>query len=462
MEKVFLILERLFKFFASLKLAVIIIVGLGVISAVGTVYEARYDAQYAQKVVYHSVWMYLLMALLCVNLINVMIDRLPWKKHHTGFILAHVGIIVLIAGSLVTRIWGVDGSVAIDIGESNRYVMLPDTQLTVHSSFGTGSYELIYRSEVDFLLRPPRPDRDVINLGGRKLVLKDYYHYATVEDKIIPTDDPGDAPALRIQLQNENVNLTEWLLRDRRMEYDVLDLGPAQVILTELPYNYTEGNILLLRPSEGGRVSYTVYTESQGGIQNSGVIEQGQMAEVGWMGLELRLLRYMPNARRIFEFNQVDRPTTRTTSVLRVEFDGREHWLALNASVRVFTNTNMFILSFSNKRIDLGFEIFLEEFTVGRYPGTQRAASYASDVVIPDLGPWHISMNEPLKYQGYTFYQASFQENEMGEATTSILSVNKDPGRFWKYLGSFLIVLGTTVMFYFKRYRSKIFGVPRS
>ena len=64
-------------------------------------------------------------------------------------------------------------------------------------------------------------------------------------------------------------------------------------------------------------------------------------------------------------------------------------------------------------------------------------------------------MNQPLKYNGYTFYQASFQENEKGEATASILSVNRDPGRWVKYLGSFLIVLGTIIMFYFKRRQRK-------
>jgi cytochrome c biogenesis protein ResB len=67
-------------------------------------------------------------------------------------------------------------------------------------------------------------------------------------------------------------------------------------------------------------------------------------------------------------------------------------------------------------------------------------------------------MNNPLKLNGFTFYQASFQENKQGQATTSILSVNRDPGRWMKYLGSLFIVLGTVVMFYFKRYRLKIFA----
>ena len=84
-----------------------------------------------------------------------------------------------------------------------------------------------------------------------------------------------------------------------------------------------------------------------------------------------------------------------------------------------------------------------------------RAASYESDVKVIKEGvegkKTTISMNEPLKYNGFTFYQSSFQQDEMGRPTMSILSVNHDPGRPWKYLGSLLIVLGIIHLFYFKR-----------
>ena len=59
-----------------------------------------------------------------------------------------------------------------------------------------------------------------------------------------------------------------------------------------------------------------------------------------------------------------------------------------------------------------------------------------------------ISMNEPLDYQGYTFYQSSFQEDEMGKPIASVLSVNYDPGRWIKYIGSLLIVFGAIHLFY--------------
>ena len=42
-------LDRLFKMLISLKTAVFIILGLALVSAVGTIYETLYDSNYAQK-----------------------------------------------------------------------------------------------------------------------------------------------------------------------------------------------------------------------------------------------------------------------------------------------------------------------------------------------------------------------------------------------------------------------------
>ena len=69
-----------------------------------------------------------------------------------------------------------------------------------------------------------------------------------------------------------------------------------------------------------------------------------------------------------------------------------------------------------------------------------------------------ISMNEPLKYAGYTLYQASFSKEE-GRPPLSIFSVNRDAGRWLKYLGSLTIVLGAALMFWMNpHYWAILFG----
>lgn len=460
MKKWTLLFEKLFQFLASLKLAVIVILALGILSAIGTIYEAQYDAQYAQKVIYHSPVMYFVMALLCVNLFNVMVDRWPWKPHHAGFVLAHIGIIVLILGSLVTKLFGIDGSMAIDIGQKNRYVMLPDTEFSIYSSFGSGSWELMHKEKTDFFLNPPQESPRQFKIGSNEVKIKDYYHYARVEQSLVASEDKNDGPAFRLQLQNANVNLTQWLKRDYKNEFDALELGPARIVVSESKYTYKDGNEVVLKPIRGtAKFEYFIYTKSKGGLTAKGAAEAGDAIDLGWMGLQMRILKYLPQARDDIRFIQIDKPAgPQTVSALLVHFNNKDYWLALNSNVRVFTDSQVFMLSFHNQRIDVGFEIELKNFTVGRYQGTMRAASYASDVIAEGFGPAHISMNDPLKYNGFTFYQASFQEDDMGRPTASIFSVNRDPGRWIKYLGALFIVLGTVFMFYFKHYRVKIFG----
>jgi hypothetical protein len=109
-------------------------------------------------------------------------------------------------------------------------------------------------------------------------------------------------------------------------------------------------------------------------------------------------------------------------------------------------------IQFTRRRLSLPFFIFLEKFNIGTDPGTTKAASYQSDVIVKDTQNGvekkaDISMNEPLKYGGYTFYQASYSMEE-GRPPVSVFAVNFDPGRQIKYLGSIIMIAGILIMFY--------------
>ena len=89
-------------------------------------------------------------------------------------------------------------------------------------------------------------------------------------------------------------------------------------------------------------------------------------------------------------------------------------------------------------------------------PGMMGDASFASSVRVIDKAgnvdmPAEISMNQPLVYGGFTFYQSGHDETADGRQV-SILAVARDPGRFLKYLGSLMICLGVFAMFYKKAF----------
>ncbi len=453
--------EKIFRFLCSLKLAVIVIVSLGTIAAIGTVMESKYDMITAQKLVYHSPYMYFVMILLCVNLIAVAVDRLPWKKKHTGFVIVHAGIVILIVGSYVTRKIGVDGTLSFDIGETSRNVQTNETDLIVYKLKDLESSEKIFSQDVDFLVNSPKkkPVKILFGTGeSDQIEVIDYMPYAKRDFTIQESNLMTDGPALRFQLQNPFVNMIEWIVQSGSQPAK-LDLGPAQVVLSRENYETLGGkNQIVLYPTQNkNTLRYQIFDKDSkdGKPIKSGMVPVGGVIEPGWMGLTVRAIQFYPKGKVEYKYTKLDYPNATSTAAAQIKFNGQAYWLGMNTALQLFSKDTVYFVTYGNKRLDIGFNMTLDRFEMEKYEGTQMAKTYKSVVNIPNVGQKEISMNEPLKHNGYTFYQSSFQENKMGEPTASILSVNYDPGRWIKYFGSLCIVLGSIMLFYFKKFGTK-------
>jgi hypothetical protein len=100
------------------------------------------------------------------------------------------------------------------------------------------------------------------------------------------------------------------------------------------------------------------------------------------------------------------------------------------------------------KRFYKPFSIQLLQFHHDRYAGTEIAKNFSSRIRLLDLSKHEnreslIFMNNPLRYRGYTFYQAGFDNND----TTTVLQVAQNPSWLVPYISCALIVLGMLVQF---------------
>jgi hypothetical protein len=453
-------LNRLLKNLASLKLAVIVILLFASLIAVGTFVEARYDATAAKKLVYNTAWMYAVMGLLAINLIAVMVDRWPWKKRHTPFVLAHIGILILMVGAILTAEYGVDGTVRVGIGENNRFVTVPETDILVYSSFDGDRYTKLFEQEVDFFLHPATAEKPLVVTGYNTAIkFTDYKRYVIPSRKVIPAVAAKGrrGAGLRFQIHNPNVNVIEWLVQSRPNAIATHDFGPAQLHLGPAPEKGQGKNEIYFTADGSDELKYVVFQKDQERPIKSGRLKEGGVFDPGFkMAMEVRALRYLPEAEEDWDLQERETPTPLTTSAVKVEFEGKEHWVLLNDTLKLFTSDAVYLVSYGNRRLDLGFPLRLLNFEVDRYQGTTRAMAYKSNVEVPNLPAREISMNEPLKYGGFTIYQASFQEDPATQQpTASIFSVNRDPGRWIKYLGSLIMVLGIIMLFWFKQKAKK-------
>jgi hypothetical protein len=266
----------------------------------------------------------------------------------------------------------------IDIGQKSRFVMLPETELVAYATFGDGGYKPLHSSIVDFFKNPPNKKPYVVSLDGKDLKVKDYYNWALRDQKVVESTNPLDGPGVRIQLQNANVNMAQWLVKAAGAQMESLALGPATVVLmgANEVFPYMGGNVIVIRALNETDLKYEIYTQSKGGKTKSGKLKLAEAVETGWMGLQLRLLKYLPKAQFKTQYIKKEKPSGITSPAILIEYNGQDHWLGLNTNTQLFTDSMMLLVAFRNRIIDIGVDLELKNFSVGRYQGTRRAMSY--------------------------------------------------------------------------------------
>lgn len=250
--------NKVWDFFCSVKLAVVIILLLVVACILGTVilqektmdeYTAKYGYALAAFFriteltnVFYSYWFAFLLILLCANLICCTIKR--WKNTfmQTGFILTHLSLILILIGGVVKFQLGVKGGVNVYEGKSVNYFL---TQMINRQ--GKLDYikkDLPFSIALDeFILEKNEPKFQLISyvksknrqknlevkVGKRQRVpgsnytvtIKDYIPDAELHQEPINTSDIPDNPAIFVKLSGSDKVIAEgWLLAHDRNYYE--------------------------------------------------------------------------------------------------------------------------------------------------------------------------------------------------------------------------------------------------
>jgi len=145
----------------------------------------------------------------------------------------------------------------------------------------------------------------------------------------------------------------------------------------------------------------------------------------------------------------------RDLSAVFVEVDGVQGslgtWLVSNAIAEPQTltvNDHIYAMVLRQRRFYKQFALSLLHFAHDRYAGTDIPKNFSSRVRLIDFERNEnrevlISMNDPLRYRGFTFYQAGFDNNDK----TTILQVVKNPAMLLPYIACGLVALGLVTQF---------------
>lgn len=402
-----MLLNRITKFLTSLRLTVVLLAFAIILIWVGTVAQAD-EGLYQAQTRYFKQWIvigatmfghrvplilpggYLLGILLLVNLIAAHIARFQstWKK--LGIHIAHGGIILLLVGQLATDMFSRETMLRFSEGQTKNY------------SESARYYELAFTSDAG---------------DGKEQVI-------TVPDRLLAKGG---------EIKSENLPFTirvkQYLINsDPSFRAPMMQNGPP--VTTNGIARYFDFHDVAESKSMDSRNVPTALMEIVG--PNGSL---GDWVVSDWAGEDV----LMDVVRSSYGNGIGDAVAAHLSEPQAIQIAGRKYAFTIRP-----------------ERVYRSFSLTLLKFTHSVYPGTVSAADpegvpkdFRSRVRLdnPQTGEHReveIFMNTPLRYQGETFYQASFDKSD---PRVSVLQVVRNPGWLTPYIGCVLVAFGLAFQF---------------
>jgi len=409
--------------------------------AIATFVESSYGTPTARALIYNTHWFELLWGLFALNLLNNLFRyRLITARRFTLGIF-HISFLVMILGAAITRYFSFEGMMHIRENQSSNFILSTDDYF--YASFGDQQKE----KKVRFSELAPRQFSAKFDVNGTNVKVKTVGFIENAERKAVPSD--SGKPIIDFVFA---VPGGQGMQSFTFQQGDVLD-HPGFTAGFDVPQehmiNFFLGNGQLYMTSFMPLEETTMATQETVTLAAGDTIPVKPMFLYGFGDYRFLIRNYFPSA----SFSAVKSQNETNEDVVMVEItDGINkqtvsvfgHSATVPDTVRVPLGNGTLKLAYGSMPVGLPFSIYLRDFQLDRYPGSQSPSSFASEVVLTDPGEnltenIRIFMNNTLTHRGYKFFQSSYDMDEKG----TILSVNHDfLGTWISYLGYFLLLVG--------------------
>jgi len=431
------------KFLLSMKVAVILLLVFAISIGWATFIENDYGTQSARAIIYNALWFEVLLSALIMLLIYNIYKYKMYKRAKWASLMFHLAFILIFIGAGMTRYIGFEGIMHIREGSSSHSMVSDVMMLDIMVSKDKDKYE--YRKPI-YLSSKGGNSLD-ISLGDVDMELLAYM--PSVGQKIV-----ADKNSSILDMKVSYGNGSKDILLKRGEIFDGGDfiISFQKRIKTTKDYIYiyeTDGklsmdtttnlNILDMKTKKMSTLllgkNRDITTKKLYQLENGGFVLRGYHpnSTVAKVSTSFKPQSGKPN---LLRFKVTSNDISKIVDV--IGFKGSE-----GEAKEFKIGDRKVTIRYGVNKIELPFELKLEDFELARYPGSQTPSSYSSKVVLIDKEkglnmPFHIYMNHILHYRGYKFFQSSYDRDEKG----TILSVNHDPGTLPTYIGYFFLTIG--------------------
>ncbi|CZE47517.1 cytochrome c biogenesis protein [Campylobacter geochelonis] len=440
-------MDKPFSSFFSMACMVILLLIFAAFSAIATIVESVSGTDAAWAFIYGADWFGIIQLLLVINLsYNIYRYRLYNIKKLPVFLL-HISFIFIFLGAAITRYVGFEGSMHIRENSQTNLISTREVyfQLMARDKDGkkvskdSSQYISTNSEKNDFSMS--------IDTDGKDAVLK--YKKFVLNGALKWVASPNGEPIVEL-LFSDQTNKKTLLLKSG----DIVEIGDLDVAFNVEPKQKEYMQISLkdgkFYIKTNQNIEYMKMADMSKGVLSKDV-------EIPFDSLNLYTIdgvNFAPKTllasakREVVSLPQTEMGNNAVIADLSYNGDTKEVFTFFGDYPRAFdVGGKEFQVAWSPKMIELPFSLYLKDFEMDRYPGSNSPSGYSSQVVVKDGNlsmDFKIYMNHVLDYDGYRFFQSSYDRDEQG----TILSVNKDPGKLPTYFGYFLLTVGMLFNFF--------------
>ena len=183
-----LLKHPVFRAASDLRLSAVLLLVIAIGSAIGTFVESHYAGigtseigrAAAYDLVYDALWFNAALVVLFVNMLLNLVDRLARGRQSLGFLLVHIGMLVVLIGAGVTRWYGFEGYLHIREGESGNMVASAQTHVIAREDGVEAHYPVrLYDSG-------PQNRSEAVALPGGEVILGVDHYWIRFERRLMP------------------------------------------------------------------------------------------------------------------------------------------------------------------------------------------------------------------------------------------------------------------------------------
>ncbi len=452
------LLKKIFNALFSTSAAGLYVLLFAIAIGVATFIENDFGTSSAQKVIFKTHWFELLLTLFAISLIvNIFKFRMVQQKKW-GNLMFHAAMVIILIGAGVTRYFGSEGMMDIREGSASNTFLSSETYLQFQVQQQGRKYS--FDEPVLFATLGDNHFQKSYLIGNQEMKVEVLNFIPNPKETLV--EDAGGVPTLKVVIGGAN-GREEFMVKyqDKVNIYGTLFNFGNPEIPDAFNIKYENGNLSFLA---GTTFSQMVMATQTRDTLAPGVYHPLMLRSMYSNGVQSFVFGdFKPNARTEISSSSPKMASTGTAGLdVKISFGGEEKTIYISGrqgvdgspGVAVFENAGVAV-AYGARRVALPFAIQLKDFIMERYPGTNSASSYASEVTLIDqrnnvVRDQRIYMNHILDYDGYRFFQSSYDQDELG----TYLSVNYDaPGTWISYIGYILLTLGMILTLFSKNSR---------